>query len=603
MTASALSIAPIVPASLAESTTRIAWMAGSKAAGMVPAGSMVLAQEVLKAMTGFQLKWTASAVLALGVAASGVGVLARPQEGQGGSTSAVDPAASKESGRSSFESNSLKRARSLAAGSFPADHWTRSEDVKFFFHDAEHRSSVYGRRYHLTEDGKQIRVSPFAMITVSEDEKHRTVSTSDDANLELNRPFSPVKPGEVIRIRHVRMSGHVRIRGDEGLELSADEFELDLKDDPTSRPVGPKPDQTEGSAKISTPDPVPGRVGPPRTDGRNQTSNQPEENQARLAQLRDDHKALMKRLEKAKRITRNSEDPSIVLARNEIATIEAEIVRLELGSPDVSKALAEKGVQGPRGNSDPKPPTNSGIEAGPAVEFAKVAMPAYVVEPPDILVVELHQALPGRPITGERLVRPDGKISLGYYGDVYVAGLTEAEIKAKLALHLRSYLDVEKPDPVTGKNVGAGLDARVFVDVVSYNSKAYYVQGEVARPGRFPITGNETVLDAVNYAGGLVGEKAKVNVRLIRPRPAAVANGTKGPTGGEMTLNVDLAAIVDRGDAKTNYQLFPGDRLVAYRDPAVPPGPTPSNDVEARLQEVERKLDEVLKVIDRLPKP
>ena len=48
----------------------------------------------------------------------------------------------------------------------------------------------------------------------------------------------------------------------------------------------------------------------------------------------------------------------------------------------------------------------------------------YVIEPPDIIVVEVLEALPGRPITGERLVRPDGTISLGFYGDVHVRGLT-----------------------------------------------------------------------------------------------------------------------------------------------------------------------------------
>ena len=57
-------------------------------------------------------------------------------------------------------------------------------------------------------------------------------------------------------------------------------------------------------------------------------------------------------------------------------------------------------------------------------EFNKVSMPDYVVEPPDLLLVEVLEALPGRPISGERLVRPDGKISLGFYGEVYVAGLT-----------------------------------------------------------------------------------------------------------------------------------------------------------------------------------
>src|SRR4051812_3154481 len=57
-------------------------------------------------------------------------------------------------------------------------------------------------------------------------------------------------------------------------------------------------------------------------------------------------------------------------------------------------------------------------------EFSKVSMPEYVVEPPDLILVEVLEALPGRPISGERLVRPDGKISLGFYGELYVAGLT-----------------------------------------------------------------------------------------------------------------------------------------------------------------------------------
>ena len=76
-------------------------------------------------------------------------------------------------------------------------------------------------------------------------------------------------------------------------------------------------------------------------------------------------------------------------------------------------------------------------------EFQKVSMPDYVVEPPDLMIVEVLEALPGRPISGERLVRPDGKISLGFYGDVYVAGLTMPEVKEKIVLHLRKYLTDE----------------------------------------------------------------------------------------------------------------------------------------------------------------
>jgi len=65
------------------------------------------------------------------------------------------------------------------------------------------------------------------------------------------------------------------------------------------------------------------------------------------------------------------------------------------------------------------------------------------LHPPDIIDVEVPSALPGHPITRERLVRPDGHITLGYYGDVYVAGLTTREAKAKIATHLRRYLSDE----------------------------------------------------------------------------------------------------------------------------------------------------------------
>ncbi len=205
-------------------------------------------------------------------------------------------------------------------------------------------------------------------------------------------------------------------------------------------------------------------------------------------------------------------------------------------------------------------------------EFTKVSMPDYVVEPPDLLLVEVLEALPGRPITGERLVRPDGKITLGFYGELFVAGLTTDEIKEKIVLHLRKHLPdavlglvEEGTDEKTGepkfKEVAPRDSNRVFVDVVAYNSKFYYVQGDVATSGKFPVTGNETVLDAINYAGGLIATAAPNNIRLVRPAPPGACC--------EQVLPVNLAAIVSAGDPTTNYQLMPGDRLVVYRDPII----------------------------------
>src|SRR5262249_38853294 len=196
-------------------------------------------------------------------------------------------------------------------------------------------------------------------------------------------------------------------------------------------------------------------------------------------------------------------------------------------------------------------------------EFTKVSMPDYVIEPPDLLIVEVLEALPGRPVSGERLVRPDGKISLGFYGEVYVAGLTVMEAKEKIVLHLRKYLSdntlgLTERDDV--QNVEGAIPPgrlrdtdRVFVDVTQINSKNYYILGDIRNPGRYPITGHETVLDGI-LSAGLTRPVAVTRIRLIRPAPPGACC--------EQVLPVDLTAITGGRDFTTNYQLISGDRLV-----------------------------------------
>jgi polysaccharide biosynthesis/export protein len=205
----------------------------------------------------------------------------------------------------------------------------------------------------------------------------------------------------------------------------------------------------------------------------------------------------------------------------------------------------------------------------------------YVAEPPDMLVVEVLEALPGRPISGERLVRPDGTISLGFYGDVYVAGLTIPEVKAKVIRHMQKYLsdellgliqhDEESGDPILDPvtkepKLSDPKDSdRVFVDVTAYNSKFYYIQGQVLLPDKLPITGRETILDAINYAGGMLPQADHKGVVLYR-------QPSKG--GPLEVLPIDIDQITMGDDLSTNYQILPGDRLVIPRDPSAKPEAT-----------------------------
>jgi RNA polymerase sigma factor (sigma-70 family) len=216
---------------------------------------------------------------------------------------------------------------------------------------------------------------------------------------------------------------------------------------------------------------------------------------------------------------------------------------------------------------------------------------AHVIEPPDLLLVEVLEALPGRPISGERLVRPDGTISLGFYGDVEVAGLTIPEAKEKIVEHMRKFLNEEvlgliDIDPETGDEKrdehGKGVRIppketdRVFVDVTAYNSKNYYVYGYVHEPGRLPITGGETVLDALSFVGGLLPGADTRKIQIMRSFP-------KGSP--VQILPVDYDEITTGIDTSTNYQIMPNDRIV------VPRGTARDDSVEARAGQASKKSD------------
>ncbi len=159
------------------------------------------------------------------------------------------------------------------------------------------------------------------------------------------------------------------------------------------------------------------------------------------------------------------------------------------------------------------------------------------------VTVSLSQGRAAQRINGQHLVRPDGTVALGLYGSVRVAGLTLAEIRKAIEVHLSAYL----------------LNPEISVDVLNYNSKIYYVVLDGGGSGqtiiRLPITGNETVLDAIAEAAGVFcGELSCVVSRIWISRPA--------PEGaGHQLLPVNWKAVTALGDTSTNYQIMPGDRV------------------------------------------
>lgn len=228
---------------------------------------------------------------------------------------------------------------------------------------------------------------------------------------------------------------------------------------------------------------------------------------------------------------------------------------LDLLAIQVPGALPDHPIDGqfvvePGGTIDLGPPYGSvqvaGLDLRMASRVIENKLREFLADPTSHL--SLAQSSSSQQVAGEHMVGPDGKVTLGTYGKVFVTGLTQAQARQAIEAHLGQYL--ESP--------------RVAVDIFAYNSKFYYVITDGAGLGdavtKFPITGNETVLDALAEINGMQEVSSK-RIWIARPAPMGA--------GCDQILAVDWHGISQRGQTATNYQLMPGDRLFIAHDPLV----------------------------------
>jgi polysaccharide export outer membrane protein len=160
--------------------------------------------------------------------------------------------------------------------------------------------------------------------------------------------------------------------------------------------------------------------------------------------------------------------------------------------------------------------------------------------------VALAQARGRQQIRGEHVVRPDGTVGLGVYGSAFVGGMTLEQ--AKYAIEQQLSNSLEQPE--------------ISLDVFAYNSKYYYIIADGGGYGqqviRLPVTGKETVLDAISQINGLSAVSSTRHIWVARP------NG--GDPCQEQILPVDWQALTRCGSPATNYQLMPNDRIYVQSD-------------------------------------
>jgi polysaccharide export outer membrane protein len=155
----------------------------------------------------------------------------------------------------------------------------------------------------------------------------------------------------------------------------------------------------------------------------------------------------------------------------------------------------------------------------------------YVLQPPDEIEILCSKV----PIINQQRqrIRPDGKISFEDLGEIEAAGKTPAQLSGDIR---QKVIELYK---LTGENP---VDVRIY----SYQSKVYYVLGQVNQPGPRLYTGRDTLLKAISQAEPNPMAWLE-RIQIIRPskdkdvRPAVFElNYNRMMAHGDTTKNVLL---------------------------------------------------------------
>ena len=156
--------------------------------------------------------------------------------------------------------------------------------------------------------------------------------------------------------------------------------------------------------------------------------------------------------------------------------------------------------------------------------------PDYRMVPGDKLRVEVYK---DAALSQNVQIRPDGKITLPYIGDLAAAGMTPTALRDAITQSLKEYI----------------ASPTVTVMVVETQPQTVSVLGEVNSPGVHPLKHQMTVLDALAAAGGF-GDFANTKNILIK----------RNTKNGVDTLRFNYKDAI-KPDAKPFY-LQPGDIII-----------------------------------------
>lgn len=161
-----------------------------------------------------------------------------------------------------------------------------------------------------------------------------------------------------------------------------------------------------------------------------------------------------------------------------------------------------------------------------------VIPPDYVIGADDVLTIAFWGE---KDMSGDVIVRPDGKITLPLINDVVAAGLSPDQLRQRLAALAETFFK----------------DVQATVAVKTINSRRVFITGQVEKPGSYPLTTRTTVMQLIALAGGLK-EFAKANKIVVM----------RNDGGRESRLPFDYKKVVEGRNLLENVEMRPGDTVV-----------------------------------------
>jgi polysaccharide biosynthesis/export protein len=182
--------------------------------------------------------------------------------------------------------------------------------------------------------------------------------------------------------------------------------------------------------------------------------------------------------------------------------------------PDPAKPAAEATAPTP---APGKAPTEG---AGVAVDPNK-----YVIGSEDVLFIRTWRE---PDFTLAVVVRPDGKITMPLIGELEASALTPQQLTNNIKEQLSKYM--------------TNPDVNVFVQEV--RSKKYYIDGEVNRPGPYPLITPIRIFEALSNASGFKDFANQKDIRILRGDKVLHFNYKDVTRGKHLEQNV----YVENGD-------------------------------------------------------